>query len=64
MQATETPARKTSAMLYKDGDRIRHKSWGEGIIVQIKGDVATIAFQDPKIGIKKLALNIAPLEKI
>lgn len=49
---------------FHDGEKVLHKSWGEGIIVQIKGDVATIAFKDPKIGIKKMALNIAPLEKI
>jgi DNA helicase-2/ATP-dependent DNA helicase PcrA len=63
-QATASQTRTTVPSLYKDGDHIHHKSWGEGIIVQIKGDVATIAFQDPTIGIKKLALNIAPLEKI
>ncbi len=52
-----------SARAFNDGDKVIHKTWGEGIIVQTKGDVATIAFKDPKIGIKKLALNIAPLER-
>ena len=49
---------------FSDGDKVIHKSWGEGIIVQIQGDVATIAFKDKKVGIKKLALNIAPVEKL
>ncbi len=48
---------------FHDGDKVNHASWGEGIIVQVKGDVATIVFKDPRVGIKKLALNIAPLEK-
>ena len=64
VQTAGTSARKTAEILYKDGDRVQHKSWGEGIVIQIKGDVATIAFKDPKIGIKKLAINIAPLEKL
>jgi DNA helicase-2/ATP-dependent DNA helicase PcrA len=55
---------KPDIVPYKDGEKVRHKTWGDGIIVQIKGDVGTIAFKDVKIGIKKLALNIAPLEKI
>lgn len=52
------------SIFFHDGDKIVHTSWGEGVIVQIKGDVATIAFKDPHIGIKKMAINIAPIEKI
>jgi DNA helicase-2/ATP-dependent DNA helicase PcrA len=50
--------------LFRDGDKIRHATFGEGMIVQLQGDIATIAFKNPKIGIKKLALNIAPIEKL
>lgn len=46
------------------GDRIKHNTFGEGIVVAITGGVATIAFQDSKVGVKKLALSIAPLKKI
>lgn len=49
---------------FKDGEKVKHATWGEGIIVQIQGDLATVAFKKKEIGIKKLALNIAPLEKI
>ena len=49
---------------FKDGDKVTHKTFGEGRIVQLQGDIATIAFQDPKVGIKKLAMNIAPIQKI
>jgi DNA helicase-2/ATP-dependent DNA helicase PcrA len=48
----------------KDGDRVRHRSFGEGVVLNVKGGVATIAFKDPKVGVKKLATSIAPLEKI
>ncbi len=46
------------------GDKVKHNSFGNGIVVDIKGGVATIAFEDSKIGIKKLALSVAPLKKI
>lgn len=51
------------AAIFHDGDAVVHKSWGEGVIVNVRGDIATIAFRDPKVGIKKLAVNIAPIEK-
>ncbi|MBI2634644.1 UvrD-helicase domain-containing protein [Candidatus Peregrinibacteria bacterium] len=46
------------------GDRVKHNIFGEGIVVDITGGVATIAFEDSKIGIKKLALSVAPLKKL
>lgn len=46
------------------GDKVEHNAFGGGIVVDIKGGVATIAFEDSKIGIKKLALSIAPLKKV
>lgn len=49
---------------FKDGDKVAHASFGEGIVVERRGDLVTIAFTDKKIGIKKFAANIAPLEKL
>ncbi|MFH1218292.1 MAG: DNA helicase PcrA [Candidatus Peregrinibacteria bacterium] len=46
------------------GDKVSHNSFGEGIVVDIKGGVATVAFDDPGVGVKKLALSVAPLIKI
>ncbi|MDD3861650.1 MAG: UvrD-helicase domain-containing protein [Candidatus Gracilibacteria bacterium] len=46
------------------GDRIHHSIFGKGIVVDLKGGVVTVAFEDSKIGVKKLALSIAPLRKI
>lgn len=46
------------------GDKVSHNIFGQGIVVNITGGVATIAFEDPKVGVKKMALSIAPLKRI
>lgn len=48
----------------KDGDKVVHTSFGEGIVVSVEGEVATVAFKDEKVGVKRLALSVAPLIKI
>ncbi|MCD6110041.1 UvrD-helicase domain-containing protein [bacterium] len=48
----------------KDGDKVVHTSFGEGIVVNVEGEVATVAFKDENVGIKRLALSVAPLIKI
>jgi DNA helicase-2/ATP-dependent DNA helicase PcrA len=48
--------------IFKDGDRIRHKVFGDGMIVASQGDILTIAFSG--VGLKKLSASIAPLKKI
>ncbi len=47
-----------------DGDRVRHRSFGEGVVISVTGGIVTVAFKDQKAGVKKLALSIAPLEKL
>ncbi len=49
---------------FSDGDKVYHQSFGDGVIVSVKGGVATVCFKNPKYGIKKLALSIAPLKKV
>ncbi|MFN7161075.1 MAG: UvrD-helicase domain-containing protein [Candidatus Gracilibacteria bacterium] len=49
---------------YNPGDLIRHASWGIGKVLEVQGDLLTVAFQNPLYGRKKLAANIAPIEKI
>jgi DNA helicase-2/ATP-dependent DNA helicase PcrA len=44
----------------KAGDKISHKIWGEGTVININGDIATVAF--PQMGIKKIALSMAPIK--
>jgi len=46
----------------KKGDRVRHRKFGEGLVLEAEGSFATVMFDDA--GRKKLALDLAPLEKI
>jgi len=46
------------------GDRVSHKIFGEGIVVNVTGGIATVSFKDRKYGVKKLAINVAPMERI
>ncbi len=45
-----------------DGDRVFHKTFGEGVVIQVAGGLVTVAFK--MVGIKKLSLSIAPLRKL
>ncbi|MCK5603233.1 UvrD-helicase domain-containing protein, partial [Candidatus Pacearchaeota archaeon] len=49
---------------FKDGDKIRHVTFGDGMVVERRGDLVTVAFSNPLYGVKKFAANIAPIEKI
>ncbi len=44
------------------GDKVSHSKFGEGLVIEVKGNTVTVAFDSA--GIKKLALDIAPLKKI
>lgn len=54
-------ASKTDSDL-SDGDRVSHPKFGEGLIISIKNGAVTVAFDS--VGMKKLALDFAPLKKI
>jgi DNA helicase II / ATP-dependent DNA helicase PcrA len=47
---------------FKDGQRVRHNAFGEGVVISTEGEIITIAFM--KVGIKKLSTKFAELEKI
>jgi len=44
------------------GEKINHAEFGIGIVIQIAGDLLTVAFDGS--GIKKIVASIAPIEKI
>jgi len=46
----------------KDGDRVAHATFGEGIVVMSDEEEVSVAF--PGVGLKKLARGVAPLKKI
>ncbi|MDQ1283788.1 MAG: ATP-dependent helicase UvrD/PcrA [Patescibacteria group bacterium] len=53
---------KISNTNFKDGDRVCHEAFGEGMIVASQGDVVTVAFN--KVGLKKLSASIAKLKRV
>lgn len=60
-----TPKKSTNQFDWLAGDRVQHKAWGEGTIVQVKEDgddlMLDIAFEGR--GLKKLSASFAPIEK-
>jgi hypothetical protein len=57
-----TRGAENNAEVFPDGRRVRHKAFGEGIVISTQDDIVTIAFM--KAGIKKLSTKFAELEKI
>ncbi|GHU63646.1 DNA helicase [Clostridia bacterium] len=56
-----TKTRKVSPDV-QSGDRVRHAKFGPGLVIEVTKGVATVMFDES--GRKKLALDVAPLEKI
>jgi DNA helicase II / ATP-dependent DNA helicase PcrA len=48
---------------YTSGDVVEHKTFGRGVIVEIKGDKLVIEFGEPT-GVKTLLAGFAPLRKL
>lgn len=56
-QRNRLSGRKTARKIhYRKGDLVDHAIYGEGVIVSLKGDLASIAFPHP-IGVKQMNLN-------
>jgi len=51
---------------YRDGDRVRHGRWGDGIVVTSKltrsDEEITVAFKDPAVGRKTMLASLANLD--
>jgi DNA helicase-2/ATP-dependent DNA helicase PcrA len=74
-RALDTPAavRKTRAVIpgerqFRDGDRVTHARWGDGIVVTSKltrsDEEVTVAFKDAAVGRKTMLVSLANLELI
>lgn len=46
------------------GDRVAHPKFGEGLVLEVQGGIVTVAFERRHVGVKKLALSIAPLKRL
>ncbi|MCS6861166.1 MAG: DNA helicase PcrA [Abditibacteriales bacterium] len=60
---------QTNSSGYNIGDKVRHGIWGEGIVVKVAPDGTEpfwieVAFPRSDVGIKRIALQYAPIEKI
>ena len=51
---------------FRDGDRVRHARWGDGIVVTSKltrsDEEVTVGFKDPSVGRKTMLASIANLD--
>ncbi|MFN8535165.1 MAG: UvrD-helicase domain-containing protein [Dehalococcoidia bacterium] len=66
--ATPRPSAGSNALPFGPGDRVRQALLGEGTVVAVtpaRGDFeVSVAFRNPKVGLKKLLQSLARLEKI
>lgn len=46
----------------KEGDKISHSKFGEGLVLSVKGDILNVVFDS--VGVKLLAKSVAPIKKI
>ena len=44
-----------------EGDRVSHPKFGEGLVLECDGKIASVEFDS---GVKKLAVGFAPIKKI
>jgi DNA helicase-2/ATP-dependent DNA helicase PcrA len=53
---------------FRDGDRVRHARWGDGIVVSSKltrsDEEVIVAFRDPAIGRKTMLASLANLDVV
>ena len=53
---------------FRDGDRVRHARWGDGIVVTSKltrsDEEVTVAFKDSTVGRKTMLVSLANLDLV
>ncbi|MDO5044066.1 MAG: UvrD-helicase domain-containing protein [Coriobacteriia bacterium] len=59
----QAPSKQAVSTSYELGDKISHKTFGKGVVLEVKGDTLSVRFE--KTGqTKKLMLGFAPIVKI
>jgi len=53
---------KSAGLDIREGDKVSHSKFGEGLVLGVDGGTVTVAFDS--VGVKKLARDIAPIKKI
>ena len=54
--------KKAAPVSLAAGDRVAHDKFGEGMVIKVNGNIAEVAFDSA--GIKKLAVDVAPIKKV
>ncbi len=62
IQVPNHNAQSNIKQIFEEGDSVEHKAFGRGVIRSLKGDIADIDFDH--YGMKKIALNVAPVKKL
>ena len=67
--SASSSAREVTKSKFSVGDRVKHPSFGEGVVVATSpsggaSEWAEVAFLSEEVGKKKLAVSFAPLEKL
>ena len=71
--APAVPARSPRPVIpgervFRDGDRVRHGRWGDGIVVTSKltrsDEEVTVAFKDASVGRKTMLVSLANLDLV
>jgi DNA helicase-2/ATP-dependent DNA helicase PcrA len=61
-----SPARPSGTIHVSSGDRVRHSIFGDGVVINCShaGDDQQVTIDFADVGVKRLLLSLAPLEKI
>lgn len=62
IRENKTARPSTAGLELTAGDKVSHKKFGSGLVIDVKGNTVTVAFDS--VGIKKLALDIAPITRL
>ena len=65
-QSIRPKPREGTALALQAGDKVAHEKWGIGTVISLsgQGEEAQVTVAFPGLGIKKLILSYAPLEKV
>ncbi|HAV11818.1 MAG TPA: ATP-dependent DNA helicase PcrA, partial [Candidatus Moranbacteria bacterium] len=58
----QTKNYKLKTIELRDGDRVSHNEFGEGVVISVLDDIMVVAFK--KVGIKRISTEYANLKKI
>lgn len=64
VKISQTPKISAPPVNWQVGEQVNHKKWGLGTVMAIDAKTITISFANPEVGLKVLALKVAPINKV